>query len=112
VLKPHTEEPPRGLCFSRIGADRALDPDTLRKIGPARRCADVDGGPDQRLPPWLPGSLRRVGPQGPQPGASVAGRGGAERSRLDLVRHDSAADHTAAVSRPDLSRSDLSGWPK
>ena len=32
----------------------------------------------------LPGAPCRVGPPGPQPGASVAGRGGAQRSRLDF----------------------------
>ena len=31
---------------------------------------------------WSPGAPCRVGPPGPQPGASAAGRGGAQRSRL------------------------------
>jgi hypothetical protein len=39
---------------------------------------------------WVPGPPRRVGPPGPQPGASGAGRGGAQRSRLDLIRLNSA----------------------
>ena len=38
----------------------------------------------------LPGAPCRVGPPGPQPGASVAGRGGAQRSRLDQIRLNSA----------------------
>ena len=38
----------------------------------------------------LPGAPCRVGPPGPQSGASVAGRGGAQRSRLDQIRLNSA----------------------
>ena len=41
-----------------------------------------------------PGPPCRVGPPGPQPGASVAGRGGVQRSRLDPIRRDSATDRT------------------
>jgi len=40
--------------------------------------------PDHRILRELPGAPCRVGPPGPQPGASAAGRGEAQRSRLDL----------------------------
>jgi len=41
--------------------------------------------PDHLIVLRMPGPPCRVGPPGPQPGASVAGRGGAQRSRLDRL---------------------------
>ncbi len=49
----------------------------------------------------MPGAPCRVGPLGPQPGASVAGRGGAQRSRLDLNTAkfgNAGPDRAAAVA--------------
>ena len=57
-------------------------------------------GLDQRMRLRLPGSPRRVGLPGPQPGASGAGRGGAQRSRLDQIRLNSATQSGVWLSCP------------
>jgi len=51
--------------------------------------------PDHRIVRGMPGAPCRVGPPGPQPGASATGRGGAQRSRLDLVRFNSAVQRAS-----------------
>jgi hypothetical protein len=53
---------------------------------------------DLRIGACMPGPLRWVGPPGPQPAASGAGRGEAQRSRLDLIRLNSAAVRQRAES--------------
>jgi hypothetical protein len=45
----------------------------------------------------MPGPPRWVGPSGPQPAASGAGRGGAQRSRLDPVRLSSAVQRISEI---------------
>jgi hypothetical protein len=61
------------------------------KTAQIRHVRDAADGPGKQVAAaWLPGAPRRVGPPGPQPGASAAGRGGAQRSRLDPIRLNSA----------------------
>jgi hypothetical protein len=54
----------------------------------------------------LPGAPRRAGLPRPEPGASAAGRGGAQRSRLDLVRLNSAALRPSGRAAERESRCD------
>ena len=86
-----------------------------RRSGRLSRVPCAAGRPGKQVAAaWLPGTPRRVGPPGPQPGASAAGRGEAQRSRLDLVRHDSATGrarqsrwHASALDRASSPRSQV-----